>query len=67
MCELIVLGQIPGTKTQISFGTWLLLAGVLAVFIVLYQLRRRHVLRNSLVTLWLMRLVRRPFATAPTE
>lgn len=55
MYEFIVLGLIPGTHIQITFITWLLLAGSLVTGLLLWQAHRLHIFRDTLIIMSLMR------------
>jgi|GEM_PF-435051 len=59
MQELLVLGIIPGTNLQITFGLWLVTVNGLAGIFASIALVRRKVLRNLLIALEFMRQTRR--------
>lgn len=59
MQELLVLGIVPGTNIQITFAIWL--ASIAAVFMTVFFaiLKRRHAIRNALITYFIARQTRR--------
>lgn len=54
MQELLVLGLIPGTNIQITFGIWLFVMCVLASMFFSYITRRDHLIASFAVTAYLM-------------
>jgi len=58
MSEFIVLGLIPGTQIQITFIFWSLLVIVLVTTVLVKTARRRHLLRNWVISLSLLMLTR---------
>jgi hypothetical protein len=59
MYELIVLGLIPGTQTQITFSSWLVVAVSLAGAYSLWRIVRSQTLRRTIIALAFNRAVRR--------
>lgn len=59
MQELLVLGLIPGTNIQITFGLWLVtIYGITSMFATI-ALVRHHLIRNGLIALAFIRQTRR--------
>ena len=58
MQEFLVLGLIPGTNIQITFGTWLLVVYVITALAGAFIIHRKHLVSNLLVTLLLIQQTR---------
>jgi hypothetical protein len=56
MQELLVLGLVPGTNIQITFAIWLAFICSVVSIVVVTIIKRRHVIRNLVVTFALMYL-----------
>lgn len=59
MYEFIVLGLIPGTQIRLTFGVWLFAASMLPIALLFRKVRRTHLLRNLIIGLNLLYIVRR--------
>ena len=46
MYNVIVLGLVPGTNIQITFGMWLAGGMIAALVLVLSSVHRSHLIRN---------------------
>jgi hypothetical protein len=49
MQNLIVLGLVPGTHIQITFGLWMLCAVILGTLLGIFIMHRLHVMRSWVV------------------
>lgn len=58
MQELLVLGLIPGTNIQITFGVWLIVMCMVAGIFFSHALRRGHFITSFIITAYLMRQTR---------
>lgn len=58
MSELIVLGLIPGTHIQITFIFWILVVTALLTWSIVSVARRTHILRNWIISVRLLMLMR---------
>ena len=58
MSEFIVLGLVPGTNTQLTFGFWLSFIGALLALVISVKLWRSRRLRVGLVAVRLALEVR---------
>jgi hypothetical protein len=65
MSELIVLGLIPGTHIQITFILWVLLVTFIVVSGIISIARRTHVLRNWIISVRLLMLMRQATIARP--
>ena len=65
MSELIVLGLIPGTQIQITFILWVLLVATIVITGTISIARRRHLLRNWIISIHLLLLMRRSTIARP--
>jgi hypothetical protein len=59
MQELLVLGIIPGTNIQITFAIWLACLAGTFTMVFFAILKRRHAIRNALITYFVARQTRR--------
>lgn len=58
MQELLVLGLIPGTNIQITFGVWVVAMCIFTSTVIYYAFRKRHIITSVIVTAYLMRQIR---------
>lgn len=65
MSELIVLGLIPGTQIQITFIFWVLVVAALVITGLVSVARRTHVLRNWIISVRLLILMRQATIARP--
>ena len=65
MYELIVLGYVPGTHIQITFGIWLLIAGIFAMLTFVWNIRRGSRLSIWIITFRIMLAIRHATLTRP--
>lgn len=59
MYEFIVLGLIPGTRIQISFGVWLVLANSLLALVIWRRMQRAKIVHAALIAFVLLQTARR--------
>ena len=59
MQDLLILGIIPGTNIQITFVIWLTFMAACLLSILSILMKRRHAIRNALITYFIARQTRR--------
>ena len=59
MYELIVLGFIPGTQMQISFGVWLVLTTILVAAMLFWKTHRLDVFHTWFIAWRIAHTIRR--------
>lgn len=57
MWDIIVLGQIPGTQIQVSFGFWLMFVGALTLSIIAVSLLRSLIANHTLAVMRINRIM----------
>lgn len=58
MQELLVLGLVPGTNIQITFGAWVVVMCILAGVFFTNFARREHLFASLIITAYLVQQTR---------
>lgn len=57
MWDIIVLGQVPGTQIQVSFGFWLVFVAALALSIITVSLLRSLIANHTFAVMRINRIM----------
>ena len=64
MSDFLVLGLVPGTPIQITFGLWIVGVSLASVGLIVYLVKRAHLVRNWLITACVILTLRHTAATS---